>query len=110
MQLVVRIADSTGGMYRAWCPALPGCAIYGNSRNEAQARIQQAVQGYVEHMDVALPRELARQRRLASRTTRARAKQALRAQERVERGTRPTLFTAFAGLPVPGPSPFATPE
>jgi len=60
MEAAVRIAGPLDGTYRAWCPALPGCAVYGHSRREAVARIRQAVRGYLEHLDVALPRELAR--------------------------------------------------
>jgi predicted RNase H-like HicB family nuclease len=60
MESAVRIAGSLEGTYRAWCPALPGCAVYGRSRREARSRIGQAVRGYLEHLDVALPRELAK--------------------------------------------------
>jgi predicted RNase H-like HicB family nuclease len=60
MEAAIRIAGPFGGMYRAWCPALPGCAVYGGSWREAKTRIRQAVRGYVEHLSVALPRELAR--------------------------------------------------
>ena len=65
MESAVRIASTFDGAYRAWFPALPGCAVYGRSRGEANARLRQAVRGYLEHLDVALPRELARQTRLA---------------------------------------------
>jgi predicted RNase H-like HicB family nuclease len=60
MESAVRIAGPCDGTYRAWCPALPGCTVYGSSRREAKARIRQAVSGYLEHLAVALPRELAR--------------------------------------------------
>lgn len=59
MESAVRIAGPFDGTYRAWCPALPGCAVYSRSRSEAKARIRQAVRGYLEQLDVALPRELA---------------------------------------------------
>jgi predicted RNase H-like HicB family nuclease len=65
MVATVRIAGPFGGPYRAWCPALPGCAVYGRSRREVRARIRQAVLGYLEHLAVALPRELARHTRMA---------------------------------------------
>ena len=65
MESAVRIAGPLDGAYRAWCPALPGCAVYGRSRCEAKAKIRQAVRGYLEHLDVALPRELARHTMLA---------------------------------------------
>jgi hypothetical protein len=66
METAVRISGPLlDGEYRAWCPALPGCAVYGRSRHEAQIRVLQAVRGYLAHLDVALPRELARLTRLA---------------------------------------------
>ena len=65
MEAAVRIAGRCDGTYRAWCPALPGCAVYGSSRHEARTRIGHAVRGYMEHLEVALPRELARHIRLA---------------------------------------------
>jgi len=60
MESMVRIAGPLDGIYRACCPALPGCAVYGRSQREANARIRQAICGYLKHLDVALPRELAR--------------------------------------------------
>jgi predicted RNase H-like HicB family nuclease len=60
MESAVRIAGPHCGTYRAWCPALPGCSVYGRSRDEARSRIWQAVRGYLAHLEVALPRELAR--------------------------------------------------
>ena len=65
MESAVGIAGPRCGTYRAWFPALPGCAGYGCTRREAKARIRQAARGYLEHLDVALPRELARPMRLA---------------------------------------------
>jgi len=55
------------GTYRGRFPALPGCVVYGFSREEALARCQQAVVGYSEHLAVVLPRELARLWRQARR-------------------------------------------
>ena len=60
MRLVIRIAKQASGAFRAWCPALPGCAVFADSREEAQVRIRVAVQGYLASLDVALPRELDR--------------------------------------------------
>ena len=65
MTSAVRIAGLHDGTYRAWCPSLPGCAVLGRSRREAKSRIRQAVCGYLRHLEVALPRELARVTRLA---------------------------------------------
>jgi hypothetical protein len=63
MATAIRIAGPFCGTYRAWCPALPGCAVYGGSWREAKVRIQQAIGGYLAHLSVALPRELARRLR-----------------------------------------------
>jgi predicted RNase H-like HicB family nuclease len=60
MKIMFKIMELCDGTYHAWCPALPGCVVYGVSRSEAGSRIQQAIDGYMEHLDVALPRELAR--------------------------------------------------
>lgn len=58
MKLVVKIARQNGRGYRAWCPALPGCAVSAESEQEARTRIRCAVNGYLMSLDVALPREL----------------------------------------------------
>ena len=61
MKLVVKMARHEDGTYRAWCPALPGCVVYGASIAEAQTKIQIAVEGYLNHLQEVLPRELERQ-------------------------------------------------
>lgn len=60
MKLLIRIAEERWG-HRAWCPALPGCSVMGQTRQEALELIQKAVDGYLASLDVALPRELDRQ-------------------------------------------------
>ena len=60
MKLKVNLSRSGSGFYRAWCPALPGCAVWGASKREAKDKLQKAVVGYIENLNVALPRELAR--------------------------------------------------
>jgi predicted RNase H-like HicB family nuclease len=45
--------------YRAWCPALPGCVVFGTSEQDANDRIRQAVDGYMASLNESLPRELA---------------------------------------------------
>jgi predicted RNase H-like HicB family nuclease len=47
-------------MYHAWCLALPGCAVCGQSVGEARRKIHEAVRVYVANLEVALPRELGR--------------------------------------------------
>ncbi len=58
MKLVVRITQTASDSFRGCCPALPGCIVYGHSRNETRQRIYEAVGGYLASLDVALPREL----------------------------------------------------
>ena len=60
MKLVIKIAEERAGVFRAWCPALPGCRASAPSREEARIRIREAVEGYLASLNVALPRELGR--------------------------------------------------
>lgn len=60
MTLAIHIMRKTESAYRAWCPSLPGCAVYGQSREEARDKIREAVRGYLASLEVALPRELGR--------------------------------------------------
>jgi predicted RNase H-like HicB family nuclease len=60
MSLAIRIAKERNQSYHAWCPALPGCEVYGRSAEEVRSRIEDAVRGYVARLEVALPRELGR--------------------------------------------------
>lgn len=59
MKLSVHVAKDRAG-YRAWCPALPGCAVAGGSRREAIQKIELAVNGYLRHLAAVLPRQLER--------------------------------------------------
>jgi predicted RNase H-like HicB family nuclease len=58
MKLTVQVTRATEGFFRAWCPALPGCAVMAETRAEAEAQIARAIEGYLGSLDVALPREL----------------------------------------------------
>ena len=60
MKVCVRIARTTSGRYLAWCPALPGCTVVAQSRQEAKRKIDEAFRGYLDHLETALPRELNR--------------------------------------------------
>jgi len=57
VKILIETARQANGVYRAWCPALPGCAVYAETREQAQSRIRDAVVGYLASMDVPLPRE-----------------------------------------------------
>ena len=58
MTLSIRIRQEVNKTFRASCPALPGCVVYAQSKDEAQARVRLAISGYLASLDVALPREL----------------------------------------------------
>jgi predicted RNase H-like HicB family nuclease len=60
MNLAIRMTRESVGAYRAWCPALPGCAVCGQSAAETRLKIREAVGVYVANIEVALPRELGR--------------------------------------------------
>lgn len=60
MRVNIRVSRLGGGLYKAWCPALPGCVVHAQSRTGVVERIRDAMAGYVARMEVALPRELGR--------------------------------------------------
>jgi len=43
----VKIEKEEDGRYSAWIPALPGCASWGNSEEEALENIQDALKAYI---------------------------------------------------------------
>ena len=42
------VAEEDDGRWSAWIEALPGCATWGYSREEALAALQEAAQAYIE--------------------------------------------------------------
>ena len=44
----VILEPDTDGGYAVWVPALPGCVSQGETREEALANIQEAIQCYIE--------------------------------------------------------------
>jgi predicted RNase H-like HicB family nuclease len=42
------VAEEEDGRWSAWIEALPGCATWGYSREEALAALQDAAQAYIE--------------------------------------------------------------
>lgn len=60
MKLATRIRQQPDGTYLACCPSLPGCSVWGDTREDARSRIALAVQGYLARLNVCLPRELSR--------------------------------------------------
>ena len=47
MKFRVIIESDEDGVFVAHCPALPGCLSQGDSREEAQANIKEAIIGYL---------------------------------------------------------------
>lgn len=43
--------DPKGQAYHVYVPSLPGCVSFGASREEALARIQEAIQGFLEVLE-----------------------------------------------------------
>jgi predicted RNase H-like HicB family nuclease len=60
MKLAIRMKQQPDGAYRACCPSLPGCSVYGLTKEDANSKIGSAVHGYLARLDVCLPRELSR--------------------------------------------------
>jgi len=62
MDAEIHIARRSDGAYRASCPALPGCVVYGGSCQEVRRKIAWAVEGYLNHIGDILPSQLERKR------------------------------------------------
>ena len=60
MALTIRMMRVPQGGFKAWCPALPGCYAMGVTREEARRQVHRAMKGYIDSIDVVLPRELGR--------------------------------------------------
>jgi len=61
MKLLIKISREESGVYRAWCPALPGCVAHGASRQEAGESIDEAVNGYLASLNVPIPAKVERE-------------------------------------------------
>ncbi len=49
----VEVEQDEDGRWAATCPALPGCATWGYTREEAFANIQEAVEAYIADLVAA---------------------------------------------------------
>ena len=58
MKIVVIIVELSSEMFKAHCPAMPGCLVLGGSRQEALDRMSKAVAGYVASFDATSPEKL----------------------------------------------------
>jgi predicted RNase H-like HicB family nuclease len=50
MKFRVIIEQDEDGVFVALCPTLPGCISQGKTRIEAQANINEAIEGYLESL------------------------------------------------------------
>lgn len=49
--------DPAAGSFSATCPELPGCASAGDTEEEAQRNIEEAIRLYLAPAEIALPRD-----------------------------------------------------
>ncbi len=54
MKLSIQISEIEPGKFRASCLILPGCIAYGQTRDDARQRLDQAVMGYLASLDIPL--------------------------------------------------------
>jgi antitoxin HicB len=55
MKLAVKILHDDQGRFIAICPSLPGCKSTGQTREEAQQRLNEAIRGYIAAMSDFVP-------------------------------------------------------
>ncbi len=58
MKLIVKIVACHRGGYIATCPSLPGCRTHGQTKEEAQRRLDEAFRGYIAAMSNFVPENL----------------------------------------------------
>jgi len=61
MKLCVRIIQNDQGSFTAICPSLPGCRCMGNTRQQAQERLNEAIRGYIASIGNFVPEQLDRE-------------------------------------------------
>lgn len=55
MKLSIQISEVEPGKFRASCLVLPGCIVYGQTRDDARQKLDQAVTGYLASLNIPLP-------------------------------------------------------
>ncbi len=55
MKVSIRITRNEQGGFTAVCPSLPGCKSSGQTREEAQQKIDDAIRGYLAAMSNFVP-------------------------------------------------------
>ena len=55
MKIAVKVRQEQTGVYRAWCPALPGCTARGQTFEEVKAGMDKALRAYLSSLNVIVP-------------------------------------------------------
>ncbi|HET6426867.1 MAG TPA: type II toxin-antitoxin system HicB family antitoxin [Phycisphaerae bacterium] len=58
MKLCVRICKNIRGEYTATCPSLPGCTSRGQTEEQAKAKLEEAIHGYLASVNNFVPEKL----------------------------------------------------
>ncbi len=58
MKVCVRIRHNEHGGYTAVCPSLPGCVSFGETREQAEQRLEEAIRGYIAAVSNFVPERL----------------------------------------------------
>ncbi|MFP4105562.1 MAG: type II toxin-antitoxin system HicB family antitoxin [Phycisphaerae bacterium] len=58
MKVCIRLVRNEFGGYTAKCPTLPGCVSTGETREEAQQRLDEAIRGYIAAVNNFVPERL----------------------------------------------------
>ena len=58
MKLCIKIIPCDQGGFIAVCPSLPGCQSHGQTREEAQQKLDEAFRGYIAAMSNFVPENL----------------------------------------------------
>jgi len=58
MKVCVRISQNERGGFVAICPSLPGCVTFGDTRQQAEERLEEAIRGYIAAVSDFIPERL----------------------------------------------------
>ena len=58
MKLCIRIVQTERGDFAALCPSLPGCTSRGNTRKQAEEKLDEAIRGYIAALSNFVPEQL----------------------------------------------------
>ena len=61
MRLCVRISQNERGHFVAVCPSLPGCVTFGDTQEQAEERLEEAIRGYIAAINNFVPERLDRE-------------------------------------------------